>query len=278
MGQMHHLHPFFQKFLGDPEPPPPLLREDKKFPSLAFPWSTAKVKIFPHHVYRRSEIWKRKLHTIFGGKNRHELGKNGLRMHHLHPFFKNFLGETPTPPPPYCEKIKNFPSLAFYDLLQLRWKFSHITYIQDQSFEGKNYTQFFGEKSTRTRQKKWAQNAPFDSIFQKFSRGRPPGPPPTGGGIPLPPPSPCGASHRLCYPPRQWTIWIRHCLEHDWKLLGHQCLKPRLHWCKKRRNGEYGGGVNSCRSLGVSPGNFLENCLKMVHSGAFNAHFKTENL
>ena len=25
--------------------------------------------------------------------------ENGLKMHHLHPFFKIFLGETPTPPP-----------------------------------------------------------------------------------------------------------------------------------------------------------------------------------
>ena len=88
-------------------------------------------------------------------------------MHHLHPFFKYFLGETPTPPP-LLREDKKFPSLAFP--LQLRWKFSRITYTEDRGFESKNFTQFLGKKSTRTRQK-WATNAPFASFFQKFSRG-----------------------------------------------------------------------------------------------------------
>ena len=54
-----------------------------------------KEKILLHHVYRRFEG---KNYTQFWGKNQQAIGKNGLRMHHLHPFFKNFLGETPTPP------------------------------------------------------------------------------------------------------------------------------------------------------------------------------------
>ena len=78
-------------------------------------------------------------------------------------------------PLPYCEKIKKFPSLAFPQ--QLRWKFSHITYIEDRRFESKNYTQFWGEKSTRTRQK-WAKNAPFASVFTNFLRETPTTPPP----------------------------------------------------------------------------------------------------
>ena len=49
--------------------------------------------------------------------------------------------------------------------------------------------------------KKWAQNAPFASIFQKFSRGRPPGPPPAGGGLPLPHPPPAALRADLVTPP-----------------------------------------------------------------------------
>ena len=205
-------------------------------------------------------------------------------MHHLHPFFKNFLGKTPTPP--LLQEHKKLPSLVVYDPLQLSWKFSRNTYFEDRSFEGKNYTQFLGKKSTRTRQK-LAQNAPFASIFQNFSRwdpdpppycksiktplfcciwsstakleifpqhvcrrselwgqklhtifgevintnsaknglrmhhmhpffkkfpgGGPPGPPPAGGGLPLPHPPPAARSADLVTPPRQWTLWIRHC-------------------------------------------------------------------
>ena len=84
-----------QKFSrGDPDPPP-LLREDFGFSS------TAKVKIFPHHVhvYRRSEIWKQKLHTIFGEKIDTNSAKMGYECTICIRFFKNFLGETPTPPP-----------------------------------------------------------------------------------------------------------------------------------------------------------------------------------
>ena len=71
-----------------------------------------------------------------------------------------------------------------------------------QSFEGKNYTQvFFRIKNRHELGKKWTKNAPFASIFQNFSRGRPPGPPHAGGGIPLPHPLTCGASRRFGYAP-----------------------------------------------------------------------------
>ena len=62
---------------------------------------------------------KAKITHNFGGKINRQSAKNVLRMHHLHPFLKYFLGETPTPPPPFCERIKKLPSLALYDPLQL---------------------------------------------------------------------------------------------------------------------------------------------------------------
>ena len=93
--RMHHLHPFFKHFLGETPTPPPLLQEDKKFP-YGFIWSsTAKVKIRPRCVYRRSELWRQKLHTIFGEKINTNSAKNGLRMHH---FSKIFPGEAPRTP------------------------------------------------------------------------------------------------------------------------------------------------------------------------------------
>ena len=79
--------------------PPPLLREDKKFPLFGLFSTTTKVKFF-RITYMRFES---KNYTQFLRKNRHELGKNGLRMHHLHLFFKNFLfsrGDPDPPPPP----------------------------------------------------------------------------------------------------------------------------------------------------------------------------------
>ena len=61
-------------------------------------------------------------------------------------------------------------------------------------------------------------------------------------------------------------------LEHDWKVLEHQCLKPKV---SLRREAPKGGGWGrgspppAGGGRGVSPVKFLENCLKMVHSGAF---------
>ena len=134
----------FQNFSrGDPAPP---YCEKIKIPLFGFS-STAKVKNFPHHVYRRSEIWKQ---TFWGKKSTRTRQKWATNA----PFasvFQNFSRGDPDPPPPLLREDKNVPSLAFPQ--QLRWKFSHITYIKDRRFESKNYTQFFGKKSTRTRQK-----------------------------------------------------------------------------------------------------------------------------
>ena len=123
---------------------------------------------------------------------------NGLKMHHLHPFFKNFLGETR--PPPYCESIKNSPLLAVYDPLQPSWKFSRNTYFEDRSFEGKNYIQFCGKKSTRTRQKMGSE-CTICIHFSKIFPGEAPRTPTCRRGSPPPAPSPCGASRRFGYAP-----------------------------------------------------------------------------
>ena len=82
-------YPFFKK-KNERTPPPPCERK----------------KNLPHHGDR---IFEGKNYTQFFGGNRHELGKNGLRMHDLHPFFKNFLGETP----PLLREDKKFPSLIW---------------------------------------------------------------------------------------------------------------------------------------------------------------------
>ena len=51
------------------------------------------------------------------------------------------------------------------------------------------FIHFFGINYLKIR-----QNAPFWGNIPKISRGRPPGPPPAGGGDPLPHPPPFGAS------------------------------------------------------------------------------------
>ena len=129
---MHHLHPFFKIFLWETRPP---YFESIKTPFLGFIWSyTSKVKILPHHVYRR-----------LVGKNYTQINMNSakskLRIHHLLPFFKKKFSERPDPP--LLWEDKKLPFWALIDPLQLRWKSSRITWCR--SFEGKNYTQFFGK-------------------------------------------------------------------------------------------------------------------------------------
>ena len=83
---------------------------------------------------------------------------NGLKMHHLHPFFKQ--NKNRGHPPPRHPSFK-------------RKKISRITYIG--ALKAKT-TNNFGGKSTGNRQK-WAKKAPFPSVFQKFFSGRPRPPP-----------------------------------------------------------------------------------------------------
>ena len=66
-------------------------------------------------------------------------------------------------------------------------------------------------------------------------------------------------------------------LEHNWKLLEYQDMKPKA---SLRREAPKGGGGHPLLQVGVRgvfPW-FLENCLKLVHFEAVNADFKTENL
>ena len=49
--------------------------------------------------------------------------------------------------------------------------------------------------------------------FSKIFPGEAPRTPTCRRGSPPPAPSPCGASRRFGYAPRQWTLWIRHCFD-----------------------------------------------------------------
>ena len=99
----------------------------------------------------------------------------------------------------------------------------------------------------------------------------------------------------LC-PPPLLKLWVGHVLPSPFPLLIHsemglqRCFtgwaqgriqnlhcrggtsdqwSRRLHWGAKRRKGEDGGGGHPLPPVGVrgaSPGNFLRNCIKMVHS------------
>ena len=148
------------------------------------------MKILPHHVSKIGALKARITHKVLG-KNRH-VGKKWAQN------------------APLLREDKKFPSLALYDPPQLRWKFSRITYIGDRSFEGKNYTQVFWEKSTRTRQKMGSE-CTICVHFSKIFPGEAPRTPTCGRGYPPPALSPCGASRRFGYAPRQWTLWIRYC-------------------------------------------------------------------
>ena len=69
---------FLKKILGETTTPPPFCKRIKKTPLLDFILcSTAKVKIVPHHGYRRSEIWRQN-YTTFLGRNQHELCKKKM--------------------------------------------------------------------------------------------------------------------------------------------------------------------------------------------------------
>ena len=122
-------------------------------------------------------------------------------------FSKNFPGE----PPPRTPTCRRGISTSAY--IQLRVKNHPASRISERSFEDKNYTQILG-KNQHAIGKKLSQNAPFASIFLKKFPGEAPRTPTCGRGIPLPSPSPCGASRRFGYAPRQWTLWIRH-----WRLV-----------------------------------------------------------
>ena len=83
---------------------------------------------------------------------------NGLRMHHFVSVFQKIKNRGGTPPP--CER---------------KGKTSPVSRISEIGTLTAKITHNFGEKSTGNRQK-LAKNAPFASVFQKFS-GDPETPP-----------------------------------------------------------------------------------------------------
>ena len=106
-------------------------------------------------------------------------------MHLLHPFFKNFLGETPTHPP-YCERIQTILfCFIWFSTVEVKI-LPHCVYRRSEFWRQKSQSHDWEDQH-----QKWAQNAPFASMFKNFpGEAPPPGPPPKGGGIPsrtLPP-------------------------------------------------------------------------------------------
>ena len=166
---------FSKIFSGRPDPPPPPYCESIKNSPLLAVYDPLQLSWkFSRNTYFEDRSFEGKNYIQFCGKKstrtRQKMGSECTICIH---FSKIFSGR---PRPPLLQEHKKLPSLVVYDPLQLSWKFSRNTYFEDRSFEGKNYTQFLGKKSTRTRQK-LAQNAPFASIFQKFSRWDPDPPP-----------------------------------------------------------------------------------------------------
>ena len=155
-------------------------------PGITLRWKFSRI------TYIEDRSFEGKNYTIFGGKIDKNSAKIGSECTLCIHFCKNYLGETPSPP--YCEKVKKSPSLALYDLLQLRWKFSRITYIEDRSFESNNYTRFFGRKINTNSAKNGLRMHHLHPFFTKFPGGGPPDPHLREGGFPsrtLPPAALC---------------------------------------------------------------------------------------
>ena len=167
------------------------------------------MKILPHHVYRRSELWRQILHecTIC------------IR-------FSNIFSGGGGTPDPNLQEDKKLPSSALYDPLQLRLKLSHVAYIEDWSFEAKVTHNFLG-KNKHELGKKMGSEYTFCIHFSKIFRGRPPDP----HLYPLPTPPPPAALHAdLVTPPsRQWTLWIRHCYLSEVLMPSIICLDLPVH-------------------------------------------------
>ena len=122
-------------------------------------------------------------------------------MHYLHLFFKNLIGETPTPPPsPYSQRITNSPLLIYMILYSWGENSPASRISKIGALKEKNYTQFLGEKSTRTRQKMGSEHTIGIHFFKNFPGGGP-RTPTCGRRFPPPAPSPCGASRRFGYAP-----------------------------------------------------------------------------
>ena len=195
--------------------PPPLLREDKKPPLLDFIWSpTTKAKITPESCISAIGDLKAKITHNFG-ENQHAIGKkkNGLRMNHLHPFIKKFSGR-PRIPTILREDKKSLLGFIWSSKSKVKILPHHVY----RSFEGKNYTDFWGrilppKKNGRRMHylhpifKNVPGEGPDPNLQKRYS---PFAPSPKRRFVPISLP-----------PPGQWTLWIHHCsMLLDWHLPG----------------------------------------------------------
>ena len=187
---MHHLHPFFKKFLWETRP---LLWEYQNF--FGFIYDPIHLRWNFSRITYIGDL-KAKITHKFGTKINTNSAKSKLRIHHLLRFFKNNSREDPTPPPPYCERIKNSPFGLYLILYSLDENppASRISELWKQELHT-----IFGQNNTKSAKKKWLSMHHLHQFFKNFPRGGP-RPPPAGGGIPLP--------H-----PRHTTLWIRHWTE-----------------------------------------------------------------
>ena len=136
---------------------------------------------------------KTKITQNFFGGNQHAIGKNWTQNAlFAHIFLKISRGR---PPDPHL-KEGDIHSRSY----TAKGKNSPASRISERSFEDKNYGKILGGNQ-HANGKSWTQNAPFASIFLKISRGRPAGPPPVGGGFPLPHPPPAALRADLVTPP-----------------------------------------------------------------------------
>ena len=111
-------------------------------------------------------------------KYQHKSARNGLRMHHLHPFFLKISrggGGGGPRTPTYRRGISTPASI------QLRVKILPHHVYRSGALKTKITPRNWGQNQHAI-SKKWTQNAQFASILLKISRGEAPGPPPTGGG------------------------------------------------------------------------------------------------
>ena len=151
-----------------------------------------RVKILPHHVYRSFED---KNHTKNLGRKINT--QSTKKWTQNAPFTSIFLKISRGRPPNPLLQEGDIHSRIY----TAKGKNSPESRISERSFEDKNYTKKFGWEIN-------TQSAKIDSecticihFSKKISRGRPPGPPPAGGGIPLPHPPPAALRADLDTPP-----------------------------------------------------------------------------
>ena len=141
-------------------PPEPLLHEVKKNSSRIIPCISGEnscITYPPHRGFHDKKCENSR-------KYQHQSARNGLRMHHLHPFFQRRNQPGKTPPLFFCKRRK-------FSIYIKRWKIIllHHIYPRCRSKIGEN----FNKQSTKR-----AHKAQFASVFQKKFLGETLTPPP----------------------------------------------------------------------------------------------------